>query len=178
MKLGLRHFHNREEVASPFLETTLQLDVTRPTPCTGARMRFARRVAHRLLYWRLLQPRAAPLLHLAAGRGELVCVHNLPLYFRLPWAAKSASMTCCWKTLQAWLGRVSACAITSHANALQLRIPFDPVGSAVWSIAVFIGNLPNLQFTSFSIHGSGRPRAGLRFIRQALPQRRLPVHPL
>ena len=44
---------------------------------------------------------------------------------------------------------------------MQLRIPFDPVGSAVWNFAIFIGNLPTLQFTSFSIHtqtvSTGRP---------------------
>ncbi len=46
-------------------------------------------------------------------------------------------------------------------SALQLRLPFDPVGSAVWNIAIFIGNLPTLQFTSFSVHtqtvSTGRP---------------------
>jgi chloramphenicol O-acetyltransferase type A len=161
---ALRHFHDRTEVAEPHLEVTLQLDITAADAafrfaCAGAA--GASRTAY--LCWRLLQAlELHPCFTWRKLNGRWYSFKNLPLFFPVAVGGKEryndvllenafglAWEAFCWRYHEA------------VASALQLRLPFDPVGSAVWNIAIFIGNLPTLQFTSFSMHtqtvSTGRP---------------------
>src|SRR5512139_2744316 len=80
---ALRHFHDRDEVASPYLEATLQLDLT------AADAAFRRSHADApgasltgYLYWRLLQAlELHPCFTWRRLDGSWYAFENLPLYF-------------------------------------------------------------------------------------------------
>jgi chloramphenicol O-acetyltransferase len=161
---ALRHFPNRAEVANPYLEMTLQLDLAAAE--SAFRSAYAGAPGASMtayLYWQLLGAlQLHPCFTWRRLEGRWYAFHNLPLYFPVAVGGRERfndvllenSFGLDWPVF---------CARYHEAvsQALQLRIPFDPVGSAVWNIAVFIGNLPTLQFTSFSIHtqtvSTGRP---------------------
>ena len=161
---ALRHFHNHSEVADPHLEMTLQLDL--------AAAEFAFRSAYAgapgasltaYLYWRLLQAlELHPCFTWRRLDSRWYAFNNLPLYFPVAVGGRERFNDVLLES-PFGLDWPIFC-LRYHdaiASVLQLRIPFDPIGSAVWDIAIFIGNLPNLQFTAFSIHrqtvSTGRP---------------------
>jgi chloramphenicol O-acetyltransferase len=161
---ALRHFHDSAEVARPQLEVTLQLDIT----AAEAAFRSARAdepgaSLTAYLCWRLLQAlELHPCFTWRRLDGRWYTFKNLPLFFPVAVGGRERfndvllenAFGLSW---EAFCGRYHA----AVASALQLRLPFDPVGSAVWNIAIFIGNLPTLQFTSFGLHtqtvSTGRP---------------------
>jgi chloramphenicol O-acetyltransferase type A len=161
---ALGHFHNRAEVTNPHLEVTLQLELTAAEAAfrsTRAGLPGASLTAY--LYWRLL---AALNLHPCFTwrrlEGRWYAFNNLPLYFPVAVGGRERFNDVLLES-PFGLDWPVFCRRYHEAvsRALQLRIPFDPVGSAVWDIAIFIGNLPKLQFTAFSIHtqsaSTGRP---------------------
>lgn len=161
---ALGHFHNRAEVASPQLEVTLQLDLCAAEAAfrsTYADAPGASLTAY--LYWRLLEAlELHPCFTWRCLDGRWYSFNNLPLYFPVAVGGRERFNDVLLENpfrldWPVFCRRYHA----AVAGVLQLRIPFDPIGSAVWDIAVFIGNLPNLQFTAFSIHtqtvSTGRP---------------------
>ena len=161
---ALRHFHNRSEVAQSHLEMTLQLDITpadaafRSGPCEAG---GATLTAY--LYWCLLKALALhPCFTWRRIDGRWFAFNNLPLFFPVAVGGTERYNDVLVENALA-LAWPAFCSTYHDAvsRALQLRLPFDPIGSAVWNIAIFIGNLPTLQFSSFSIHtqtvSTGRP---------------------
>ena len=161
---ALRHFHDRTEVAAPHLEVTLQLDITAAeaafrSACADAS--GASLTAY--LCWRLLKAfELHPCFTWRTINGQWYTFKNLPLFFPVAVGGRERYNDVLLENAfglewGAFCGRYHE----AVASALQLRLPFDPVGSAVWNIAIFIGNLPTLQFTAFSIHtqtvSTGRP---------------------
>lgn len=157
---ALRHFHDTLQVADPQLEMTLQLDINAALAAfdsSYAQAPGASLTAY--LYWRLLQAlELHPCFTWRRLEGRWYAFRNLPLYFPVAVGGRERFNDVLLENpfrldWPVFCRRYSK----TVASVLQLRIPFDPIGSAVWDLAVFIGNLPHLQFTAFSMHRQAMP---------------------
>ncbi len=160
--LGL--FHDRRYVADPNLETTLQLDITEADNSyrdSFAQTRGASLTAY--LVWTMLKTMADhPCFSYRDLDGEWYSFERLPLFFPVATGTKERFQevliddACAldWEEFcSQYRGRIERAV---DGGAIYSPIPYE-----TWSVAHFIGDLPDFQFTSLHLHTpvaqTGRP---------------------
>jgi len=163
-KFALKLFHDKEIVTDPNLEVTVQLDITDASRMYKDRMQQspgATMTAY--ITWCLIRAmkRHACFTFRKVG-GQWYRFDNLPLFFPVAVGGKERFAEVLMEEVcrQTW---PEFC--KSYRNcvdaALNGQKPYEPIPLDTWHLSHFIGNLPNIQFTHFSVHSPsinvGRP---------------------
>lgn len=147
---ALDFFHNKDFIKDPWLQITIRLDITEARnnylsnykPVVGASFTA-------FLTWNLVRAmNKHPWSRTRKINGEWYCFDNLPLFFPVAVGGSKRfyepviynSSICDWEGFcKSWKQAVSG----GNPNKLD---------HGIWSLAHFIGNLPNLDFTAFTLH--------------------------
>lgn len=148
-------FHDKRYVSDPNLEMTLQLDITAAEEsyaATYSRAPGASLTAY--LTWTLLRAIARhPCFSYRDLGGQWYRLDRLPLFFPVATGTKERfqevliedALHLDWRAFSArYRERID--------RVLKNDCPYDPIPHDEWMVAHFIGNLPELQFTSLRLH--------------------------
>lgn len=164
VRFALKLFHDKSIIADPNIEMTLQLDITdaeRYYRAGPANERGASLTAY--LTWCLIQAiKRYEFFTFREIDGKWYNFKDLPLFFPVAVGLKE-------RFNEILIDKV--CRMEWKEFALEYRRkieeakakerPYEPISTELWHISIFIGNLPDLQFTSLKAHSSkddhGRP---------------------
>ncbi len=163
-KFALTLFHDKDVVADPNLEVTVQLDITEATRVYKDRMQKspgATMTAY--ISWCLIQTlkNHACFCFRKVG-GKWYRFDNLPLFFPVAVGGKERFNDVLMEDVcgQTWPEFCKSYRNGVDAVLNKLK-PYEPIPLDTWHIAHFIGNIPNIQFTHLCIHtpaiNIGRP---------------------
>jgi chloramphenicol O-acetyltransferase type A len=163
-KFALQLFHDKEVVANPNLELTVQLDITDATRVYKDRIKDspgATMTAY--ISWCLIQAMKRHDCFTFRRVGEKwYSFDNLPLFFPVAVGGMERFGDVLMEDVGKQTWPEFAGSYRENVDAiLNKQKPYEPIPFNKWHIAHFIGNLPNIQFTQFRVHSSainiGRP---------------------
>lgn len=154
-RFALRLFHNTEIISNPNLELTIQLDITAAdehykiffSSEDGATMTA-------YLYWCLIQTvKKHPCFSYREIDNKWYYFQNPPLFFPVAVGNQERFGEVLIENVFS-LDWPNFCRIYRSAvdRFLREKPPHEPLDLETWHIAIFIGNLPNIQFTHFGMH--------------------------
>ena len=162
-KWSLNFFHQPNVVQEPYLQMTLQVDITRALENYAANFKHIEGASFTAyLMWHVVQAgKKHPYFRYRKIQDEWYIFDELPLY--APIAVGGDARFADLKlepfvniTLEDFFP-----IYRNTQNQLFAQKEFLPLSPIYWQNAWFIGNLPNLQFTGFQLHTSaiknGRP---------------------
>ncbi|BDD01682.1 CatA-like O-acetyltransferase [Persicobacter psychrovividus] len=156
-------FHKEENVREPYLQMTLQLDIS---AAYDVYQRLYKQLPDATftayLMWNLSQTcnNHPAFLYRKIG-NDWYQFKKLPIFCPIAVGGNARFTEILLENSQE---QSLAAFFVHYKQSLQAvadRKQFIPIAPLVWSVALFIGNLPNLQFTGFTLHTptkkSGRP---------------------
>ncbi|HAA10453.1 MAG TPA: hypothetical protein DCE41_01675 [Cytophagales bacterium] len=160
---ALPFFHRTDAVKEPHLQMTLQLDITEALvyyrkevkPLAGATFTG-------YLIWHLAQTsQGHPCFRYRCIEGEWYILDNPPVFTPIAIGGDARfSETLLENVIPATLAEFFPY-YQSQLERARNREDFQPLSNLEWGGALFVGNLPNLQFSGFSLHmpatSTGRP---------------------
>ena len=163
-KFALTLFHNKDVIADPNLEVTVQLDITDAARVYKDRMqKSSGATMTAYLSWCLIRAMKKHACFSFRRVGEQwYRFENLPLFFPVAVGGKERFGEVLLEGVcrQTWPEFCKSYRDGVDA-ILNMQRPYEPIPLDTWHIAHFIGNLPNIQFTHLSLHRSsihiGRP---------------------
>ena len=165
-KFAFKLFHDRKIVSDPNLEITIQLDITDADRAYREKFSSAKGASFTAyLSWCLIQAMNAhaPFRYREVD-GKWYEFGNLPLFFPVAVAGKErfgevlieGASKFTWEEFsEKYREAVDLC--------MQTGAVYVPASLESWHLSNFIGNLPNLQFTHFSLHSSSQDRGRPQF---------------
>ena len=160
---SLPFFHQQEYVREPYLQMTLQIDITKALGHFKASViALPGATFTGYLIWQLAQTSLAhPSFRYRKLEDAWYVFDNLPVFTPIAVGGEARfSETLLYNVNGAEPGHFFEHYQEQLAHA-QSREEFIPLSPLEWGSALFVGNLPNLQFTGFTLHTSavqmGRP---------------------
>ncbi|GJM63453.1 CatA-like O-acetyltransferase [Persicobacter diffluens] len=160
---SLDFFHNKAFVNEPNLQMTLQLDITEALKTYKDQYNNVPEASFTAyLMWHLVQTmKSHPAFRYRKIGDQWYLFDNLPLFSPI---AIGGDIRFTEITVDNVAGDPPKDFFKNYRLAIKEsknRDAFSPLPPSVWATAHFVGNLPNLQFTGFSLHtpakSSGRP---------------------
>ncbi|MBB6462426.1 CatA-like O-acetyltransferase [Flammeovirga kamogawensis] len=154
---SLNFFHDKNIVREPNLQMTLQLDVTKGLEFYASTIKKIDGASFSsYLMWCLVQAmKEHPYFRYRMIEGEWYIFDNLPVFCPVAVGGDKRFTEIlvenpAHSTIEEF--------IVNYRNKIKQAFnkdgDFAPLPPTVWASAHFIGNLPNLQFTSFQLHTS------------------------
>ena len=160
---SLPFFHQQEYVREPYLQLTLQLDITEALAHYRATCKEVPGATFTsYLMWHLSQTtRRHPCFRYRVLDGEWYIFDNLPIFTPVAIGGDARfSETLLEEVMDRPVNEFFA-HYQEQLHEARTRTTFQPLPHLIWGTALFVGNLPNLQFSGFTLHTSatqmGRP---------------------
>ncbi|WP_109620976.1 CatA-like O-acetyltransferase [Sediminitomix flava] len=177
-KWSLNFFHEPQIVREPYLQMTLQLDVTEALKVYKQKYAGHKEASFTAyLMWHLVQTQKAhPYFRYRKIEDKWYIFENLPVFAPI---AVGGDKRFSDIVLENPLYLSCEDFFKAYREQIYLKKEgqdFSPIDEKVWQIAHFVGNLPNLQFTGFTLHmsaiNSGRPYFyfGKRYVQEGKTQ--------
>ncbi len=147
---ALDFFHNKDYIKDPWLQITIRLDITKAREnylSNYKSTQFASFTA--FLTWKLIKAMDDhPWSRTRKINGEWYCFDNLPLFFPVAvGGSKRFFEPVVFNSVESeW-----AVFCKNWREAISGENP-NKLDHGLWSLSHFIGNLPNLDFTAFTLH--------------------------
>lgn len=163
-KWALQFFHDKEHISNPNLEMTLQLDVTDADKLY--RQKFSNTPGASFtayLYFGIIQTlKEYPPFSYRDVDGVWHHFKNAPLFFPIAIGGRERFYEAFIENVCQMNWTEFTAAYRKHVDESRSKQPaFEPIPFEAWDVAVMIGNLPNLQFTSLHLsqkrHNIGKP---------------------
>ncbi|MEL6535496.1 MAG: CatA-like O-acetyltransferase [Bacteroidota bacterium] len=160
---ALPFFHQQDVVKEPHLQMTLQLDITEALAYYRAEVKgMPGATFTAYLIWHLSQTTSRhPCFRYRCIEGEWYVLDNLPVFTPIAIGGDARfSETLLENVIPSTLAEFFPY-YQGQLTKGRSREDFQPLSNLEWGGALFVGNLPNLQFTGFTLHMSafhmGRP---------------------
>ncbi|WP_196885059.1 CatA-like O-acetyltransferase [Aureivirga sp. CE67] len=155
-KWALHFFHDKESVQEPYLQMTLQIDITEALKNYKENYKSISEASFTAyLMWNIVQAgKKHPFFRYRKIQGKWYIFEELPLYAPI---AVGGDARFSDLSLEPFVHtKVEDFFLTyrSTQDKLFSQAKFSTVSDVYWENAWFIGNLPHLQFTGFQIHSS------------------------
>lgn len=152
---ALELFHDKRYLSNPNLKITLQLDITAAEKAYNAQYAAAAGASlTAYLKWTLLAAIARhPCFSYRDLGGEWYRFERLPLFFPVATGTKERFQEVLIEDAGSLGWPAFSAAYREAIERIRREdVPYEPIPDDVWSVAHFIGNLPELQFTSLHLH--------------------------
>lgn len=154
---SLDFFHQKEIVREPNLQMTLQVDITKGYQYYSSSLKKHEGASFTAyLMWALVEAmKKHPYFRYRKIENEWYIFDNLPVFSPIAVGGDKRFTEIivndpAISSVEQFFKNYRACV----EYAFNREGDFSPLPVLVWATAHFIGNLPNLQFTSFQLHSS------------------------
>ncbi len=157
---ALKFFHQKDIVSDPILDMTLQMDITKAKENFEKNYKEKKTSFTCFLIFKLLQAidQSPCFKYRRLEDGHWYQLDNLPLFFPVATGNKARfrDVTLMNAASLSW-SDFSRTYQKKIQEALTTNQEYEQMNQETWALSHFIGNLPNLQFTSFNIHKPTHP---------------------